>query len=129
MVTMHTIGMNEIPKDAEIKNDMIEEIKIRRDLGFILSPTVYMKSGRQPFLSGYNSTHNIGFMLLALAGLLDVNRDGDCDDILAAFKNTPCRIASNGHAGDNIAETTWIGHFMFDRWMRAIDIIKMEPDK
>ena len=46
-----------------------------------------------------------------------------CEDILAAFGGTPCRVASNAYGGDIIAETTWIGHFMHDRWMLAKDIV------
>ena len=62
-------------------------------------------------------------MVLELAKLLGVNEEGECEDILAAFGGKPCRVASNAHGGDIIAETTWIGHFMHDRWMLAKDIV------
>lgn len=124
MVEVRTISQNEIPHNAEIKNDMIEEIKISRDRGFLLGVTLYLKSGRQPFLSGYNNTNNVGFILLALAELLGVNTSGDSTDFIGAFRNTPCRIAQNGHGGDEIAKVTWLGHFMSDKWMLAYDIVQ-----
>lgn len=34
-----------------------------------------------------------------------------------------CRVASNAYGGGGVAETTWIGHFMHDRWMLAKDIV------
>lgn len=126
---VHFLHQDELPKNVEIKNDMIEQIQIRRDRGFILGCTVHMKSGRQPFLNGYHNTGNIGYILLALAELLGVNKSGECSDLLESFKNTPCRVASNGMAGDIIAETTWLGHFMFDNWMLAKDIVQIGFEK
>lgn len=95
----------DLPNEAKIKNDMIRRVKIRRDRGFILGLTVEFASGRQPFFNGYNNTCNIGHMVLELAELLGVNEEGECDDILASFKSTPCRVASN-YGGGIIAETT-----------------------
>ena len=121
--TSAALRLEDLPKEAEIENDMIGRVRIRRDRGFILGLTVEFASGRQPFFNGYNNTCNIGHMVLELAKLLGVNEEGECEDILAAFGGTPCRVASNAYCGDIIAETTWIGHFMHDRWMLAKDIV------
>lgn len=115
---------SQLPGNVEIKNDMIKRVAITCDRGFILGLYVEMKSGRQPFFCGYHNTGNIGKMILALAELLGVNDCGDSRDILSEFAGVPCRVASNGMAGDKIAETTWIGNFMDDRWMLALDIIR-----
>ena len=39
---VHFLHQDELPKNVEIKNDMIEQIQIRRDRGFILGCTVHM---------------------------------------------------------------------------------------
>lgn len=117
---------DDLPKDAKIENDMIKCVKIRRDRGFILGLTVELLSGRQPLFNGYNNTGNIGYMILVLAELLGINEDGDCDDILDAFKGTPCRIATNGCGEGIVADYSWIGHFMIDRWILAKDVIMTE---
>lgn len=118
------IGKSQLPYDVEIKNDMIKRVAITRNRGFMLGLYVEMKSGRQPFFCGYHNTKNIGNMILAIAELLGVNDCGDSHDILSEFVGVPCRVASNGIAGSKIAETTWLGNFMDDRWMLAMDIIR-----
>lgn len=128
-VTMTTIVQKDIPEGVEIANDMINSVEIRRDRGFILGLTLNFRSGRQPIMNGYNNTDNIGYILLGLAELLGVNTEGESDDLLAAFRNAPCRIASDGKAGDIIAEHTWLGHFMFDRWIRARELVDVGIDK
>ena len=120
---MNIIKKSDLPFDAEIENDMISSVTIRRDRGFILGLSVQFVSGRQGPFDGYANTTNIGYMILSLANLLGVNPDGECEDILAAFKGTPCRIASNGLGGDIVAKTTWIGHFMKDEFALAHSII------
>ena len=123
------ITEEDMPEDAKIRNDMIKGVRIRRDRGFILGLTVEFESGCQPLFCGYNNTGNIGHMILTLADLLGVNEEGECDDILAEFKGTPCRVASNGLFGDIVAEHAWIGHFMRDRWMWAKDVVVMNVPK
>lgn len=112
-----------IPSEAEIKNDMIRKICIRRDRGFILGLDVEFESNRQTMFLGYQNTSNIGHIILCLADLLGVNESGECSDILKAFEDKPCRIASLDNWGAPIAENTWIGHFMKDEWMLCKDVV------
>lgn len=65
----------------------------------------------------------IGHIILCLADLLGVNKEGESPDILKAFEGKPCRIASTSDWGSPIAENTWIGHFMKDEWMLCKDIV------
>lgn len=120
---MKYITKSKIPSDAKIENDMILSVNITRNRGFILGLHVKFKSGRQCPFCGYHNTPNIGYMIFALAELLDVNPCGECSDILDAFNGTPCRVASNGIGGDICADTTWIGHFMDDKFAFARSII------
>lgn len=120
---MKILTKSDIPCDAKIENDMILNVCIARSRGFILELSVQFVSKRQEIFLGYANTANIGFMILALADLLGVNKDGHCMDILDSFKGTPCRIASNALPGDRIAEQTWIGHFMKDEFALAHSII------
>lgn len=108
------------PVGAKIRNDMIRDVRIRRERGTCLCLDVKFESGRNSPFTGYNNTDNLGNMLLALAGLLGVNVDGESDDILAEFSGTPCRVATDG--GGVLAEF-WIGHFMHERWMPVHDVI------
>jgi hypothetical protein len=117
------INQKFIPSKAEIKNDMIRKVCIRRDRGFILGLDVEFESGRQPMFGGYQNTENIGSIILCLADLLGVNKSGECSDILKAFEGVPCRIASIDNWGAPIAENTWIGHFMKDKWMNCKDVV------
>lgn len=126
---MDFIKKSDIPADAEIENDMISSVGIRRDNGFILQLSVKFVSERQELFLGYNNTNNIGHMILALAKLLCVNPGGDSVDILEAFKGTPCRIASNALGGDIVSDTTWIGHFMKDRFALAKSVVLEGLDK
>ena len=122
MTTADELHANVPLGGARVCNDMILCVRIRRTFGSCLSLDVKLKSGRTLPFGGYNNTCNIGNMVLELAELLDVNEEGECDDILAAFEGTPCRVASK-YGGDITAETTWIGHFMHDRWKLAKDIV------
>lgn len=117
------INQKSIPSKAEIKNDMIQKVCIRRDRGFILGLDVAFESGRQTMFLGYQNTDNIGHIILCLADLLGVNKEGECSDILKAFEGKPCRIASINDWGSPIAENTWIGHFMKDEWMNCKDVV------
>lgn len=117
------INQKSIPSNAEIKNDMIRKVCIRRDRGFILGLDVEFESDRQTMFLGYNNTSNIGRVILCLVDLLGVNKEGECSDILKAFEGTPCRIASIDNWGAPIAENTWIGHFMEDEWMLCKDVV------
>ncbi len=123
------IGQESIPSEAEIKNDMIKKVCIRRDRGFILGLDVEFESDRQTMFLGYHNTSNIGHIILCLADLLGVNKSGECDDILEAFECTPCRIASIDNWGAPIAENTWIGHFMEDKWMWCKDVVMAGVEK
>lgn len=117
------ITHNYIPSKAEIKNDMIQKVCIRRDRGFILELDVEFESDRQTMFLGYQNTSNIGHIILCLADLLGVNKSGECSDILKEFEGRPCRIASLANWGAPIAENTWIGHFMKDKWMLCKDVV------
>lgn len=121
--TVKTISITELPEKAEVKNAMISRVKIRRDRGFILGLNVEFASGRQTLFLGYNNTSNIGLMILALAELLGVNKDGESNDILGAFNGFPCRIAQVFNPGGSIADDSWIGHFMDDKFALAKDIV------
>lgn len=117
------ITHNFMPSEAEIKNDMIRKVCIRRDRGFILGLDVEFESDRQTMFLGYNNTSNIGSIILCLADLLGVNEEGECSDILKAFEGKPCRIANTNDWGSPIAENSWIGHFMKDEWMLCRDVV------
>lgn len=125
------INQKSIPKKAKIKNDMIQKVCISRDRGFILGLDVEFESHRQTMFLGYHNTDNIGHIILCLADLLGVNKEGECSDILKEFEGTPCRIASIDNWGANIAENTWIGHFMKDEWMNCKNVVLagVENDK
>lgn len=117
------INQKSMPSEAEIKNDMIQKVCIRRDRGFILGLNVEFESGRQTMFLGYHNTDNIGHIILCLADLLGVNKSGECSDILEAFEGTPCRIAHIDNWGAPIAENTWIGHFIKNQWMLCKDVV------
>lgn len=120
---MKIIHQKSLPSIAEIKNDMIRKVCIRRDRGSILGLNVEFESGRQPMFLGYQNTFNIGYIILCLADFLGVNKKGDSPDILKAFEGKPCRIASINNFGGPIAENSWIGHFMQDKWANCKDVI------
>ncbi len=114
---------NDLPTGAKVENDMVKCVKIERSHGFCLCVKVEFASGRQPLFRGFNNTDNIGRVILTLGELLGVDDCDDCDDVLAAFDGTPCRIASNALIGESISEHTWIGHFMQDRWLQVKKIV------
>lgn len=107
------------PDGAEIRNDMIRDVRVRRERGTCLCLDVRFESRRSsPFIC-YMNTDNLGNVLLALAGLLGVDVDGESDGFLSEFRGTPCRIATVGGGTDGF----WIGHFMSERWMAINDIV------
>lgn len=104
----------------EMRNDKIDEVVIHQDDHGYLSLGLEFVSGKQAVGYGYSNAANIGLMLLGLADLLHVGHDGD---LLQAFALEPIRVLSKFKLGGDIAELTYIGHYMSDRWLNYHDLI------
>lgn len=102
-------------KDWEMRNEMIKRVVVEScDHGF-LSLGIDFTSGKQGVGYGYRSEGNIGIMILHLAKLVGCYAVND--DILARFAGNPIRVLQKFAPGDSVAMTTYIGHFMEDRWL------------
>ena len=105
----------------ELRNDMIKCVKVHScDHGF-LSLGVDYASGQQGVGYGYRSEANIGVMINALAEL--VGEKYINGDILKAMEGKPIRVLFKFSAGAPVAECTYIGHFMEDKFIYFHDLI------
>lgn len=100
----------------ELRNDMVKRVVVQGcDHGF-LSLGIDYASGRQGVGYGYRSEGNIGMQICALEDLLGTRcANGDA---LAALKGKPIRVLFKKDIGGSVADCTYIGHFMDDRFMK-----------
>ena len=100
----------------KLRNDMIKSVVVEScDRGF-LSLGIDYESGERGVGYGYRSEGNIGMMICALAELLGT-RFGD-GDALAALKGRPIRVLHKDDFGGSVAGSTYIGHFMADKFVK-----------
>ena len=109
--------------EGKMSNDMITSFSVMTTGHFGETVSPYFRFNlAQNFGLGYATTANIGFVVQRMAELLELFDDDTrdfCDDI----KRTPVRIYHWGHAGDNLAKTFCIGHFMNNSFIYAQDLI------
>jgi hypothetical protein len=105
----------------ELRNDMIASIRICScDHGFLQLGVDY-KSGKQGVGYGYRSEGNIGLMIQGIASLLgDKYINGD---ILKAMEGKPIRVLFKEDWGGSVADCTYIGHFMEDKFIKMSELI------
>ena len=106
----------------ELRNDMIRSLRVGSCGHGFLDLCLEYASGAQPVGCGYRSEGNIGMMILWLGKLFGKYAMTTLD-ILAEFKNTPIRVLFRSRVGEPVAENTFIGHFMEDKFIRYSDII------
>ena len=107
----------------EMRNDKIERVVVQQcDHGF-LSLGIDFVSNRQSVGYGYRSEKNIGLMILALAKLLD--KAGYNCDILEELTGEPIRVLSKFQPGGMIAELTYIGNFMEDKFVKVSELCQV----
>lgn len=105
----------------KLRNDMIKRVVVRScDHGF-LSLGIDYESGAQGVGYGYRSEGNIGMMICALADLLGT-RYGN-GDALDALKGLPIRVLDKDDFGGSVADCTYIGHFMEDKFVKMSELI------
>lgn len=105
----------------EMRNDMIKRIAVHScDHGF-LSLGIDYKTDRRGVGYGYRSEGNIGLMILALADLVGVKYTNG--DILAEMRGKPIRVLFKEDWGGSVADCTYIGNFMADRWLYMKDLV------
>lgn len=105
----------------ELRNDMVKRVVVQGcDYGFLSLGIDYV-SGMQGVGYGYRSEGNIGMMILALADLVGVKYTNG--DILAALKGKPIRVLFKKDFGGSVADCTYIGNFMADRWLYMKDLV------
>lgn len=104
-----------------LRNDMIFSVRIYAcDQGFLQLGVDY-KTANQGVGYGYRSEGNIGLMIQGLASLLDVKYiDGD---ILKAMEGKPIRVLFKTEYGGRVADNTYIGHFMEDKFIKMSELI------
>lgn len=100
----------------KLRNDMIKRVVVHScDYGF-LSLGIDYESGEQGVGYGYRSEGNIGMMICALADLFGT-RYGN-GDALDALKGKPIRVLHKDDFGGSVAASTYIGHFMEDKFIK-----------
>lgn len=104
-----------------LRNDMIASIRVYGcDHGFLQLGIDY-KSGKQGVGYGYRSEANIGLMIQGLASLLDMKYING--DILKAMEGEPIRVLFKEDYGGSVANCTYIGHFMKDKFIKMSELI------
>lgn len=106
----------------ELRNDMIERVVVVScDHGFLSLGIDYV-SGKQGVGYGHRNEANIGLMICALADLLETRyRNGDA---LAGMTNTPIRVLFRADPGGSVVKSTYIGHFMKDKFIKMSEWVK-----
>jgi len=104
----------------DLRNDMVSDVRITACKSF-LSLHLSFKSGKQGVGFGYRCEGNIGMMMKWLMRLWDV--DGDCDNVLGAFWGTPIRVLDKDDWGGSMAQSTYLGHFMEDRFIKVSTLL------
>lgn len=117
-------GIKQRESDFErwtLRNDMIASVRVYAcDYGFLQLGIDY-KSGKQGVGYGYRSEGNIGLMIQGLASLLGVKYING--DILKAMEGKPIRVLFKEDWGASVADCTYIGHFMEDKFIRMTELI------
>lgn len=104
-----------------LRNDMIASVRVYAcDHGFLQLGVDY-KSGKQGVGYGYRSEGNIGLMIQGLASLLSVKYING--DILKAMESKPIRVLFKEDWGGSVADCTYIGHFMDDKFLKMSELI------
>ena len=105
----------------ELRNDMIASVHIWScDYGFLQLGIDY-KSGNQGVGYGYRSEGNIGLMIQGLASLFGVKYING--DILKEMQGKPIRVLFKNDWGGSVASSTYIGHFMEDKFIKMSELI------
>ena len=105
----------------ELRNDKIASVRVYAcDHGFLQLGIDY-KSGKQGVGYGYRSEGNIGLMIQGLASLLGVKYING--DILKEMKGEPIRVLFKEDIGGSVANCTYIGHFMEDKFIKMSELI------
>ena len=105
----------------ELRNDMIASVRVSAcDHGFLQLGIDY-KSANQGVGYGYRSEANIGLMIQGLASLLGVKYING--DILKAMEGKPIRVLFKKDYGGCVADCTYIGHFMDDKFIKMSELI------
>jgi hypothetical protein len=100
---------------------MIASVRVYACNHGFLQLGVDYKSGKQGVGYGYRSEGNIGLMIQGLASLLgDKYINGD---ILKAMEGKPIRVLFKAEYGGRIADCTYIGHFMEDKFIKMSELI------
>ena len=106
----------------KLRNDMIKRVAVQScDHGFLSLGIDYV-SEEQGVGYGHRSEGNIGMMVCALADLLGT-RYGN-GDALEALKGKPIRVLHKDDFGGSVADSTYIGHFMDDRFIKMSEWVK-----
>lgn len=104
-----------------LRNDMIASVRVYAcDHGFLQLGVDY-KSGKQGVGYGYRSEGNIGLMIQGLASLLGEKYING--DILKAMEGKPIRVLFKEDYGGSVANCTYIGHFMEDKFIKMSELI------
>lgn len=95
---------------------MIERVVVQScDHGF-LSLGIDYESGAQGVGYGYRSEGNIGMMICALADILGTRYING--DALKVLEGSPIRVLFKSDWGGSVAASTYIGHFMEDKFVK-----------
>lgn len=105
----------------ELRNDMIAGVRVWScDYGFLQLGIDYT-SKIQGVGYGYRSEGNIGLMIQGLASLLGVKYTNG--DILKEMQGKPIRVLFKRALGDSVADNTYIGHFMEDKFVKMSELV------
>lgn len=105
----------------KLRNDMIASVRVCAcDHGFLQLGIDY-KSGKQGVGYGYRSEGNIVLMIQGLASLLGVKYTNG--DILKEMEGKPIRVLHKEDWGGSVADNTYIGHFMEDKFIKMSELI------
>lgn len=107
-------------KSQKIVNNIIDHIDILivGHLGNLAQLEIYGNGGAKIF-SGYNNTHNIGYILRDLVEFFDLTQEDGLK--LSEIRNVPCRLIIN-----EWGVVLGIGHFMKNRFIYLSSLLKVD---
>lgn len=115
------------PEEWELRNDMVKKVTVQCcEYGFLSLGIDYV-SGRQGVGYGHANNSNIGLMIHDFADLLGVGYING--DVMEAMRNKPIRVMFKTDYGGRVVDSTYIGNFMEDKFIKMSELVLLGLDK
>ena len=116
-------------KEWEMRNDMVKSfgIEMSGHGGNIIMPFMTLHRNKQTFLTGYVSTHNVGYIIRTLAELFGFSGD-DTVCIIKWFVDKPIRILFRERPGYNTSACTFFGNFLDDKFIYLEELMSVSNE-